>query len=211
MKKIPVTIPCSNITLEGEWLFPDGEGLFPAVVVAHPFPPMGGTMQNGVVTAVWQALASRGIAALRFNFRGVGRSEGSFDEGVGEIDDVKAALEVAITTESIDTNRVGLAGYSFGSMMSVPVALRDDRVKCLAIVSAPLSEENWNKMDEYSKPHLAVIGENDEMVPTDLFRRQMAKESDCGQYHVIPGGDHSLFGYEGEVGEVVAEFFAGNI
>ena len=211
MKTIPVTIPCGDITLEGEWLFPDGEGPFPAVVVAHPFPPMGGTMRNGVVTAIWQALASKGIAALRFNFRGVGQSEGSFDEGVGERDDVRAALEVALTTEGIDTNRVGLAGYSFGSMMSVPVALRDERVKCLAVVSAPLSEENWNKMDEYGKPHLVVIGENDEMVPIDLFHRQMAKESEFGKYHIITGGDHGLFGHEEEVGEVVGEFFAGNV
>ena len=211
MKILPVTIPCGDITLEGEWLFPDGEGAFPAVVVAHPFPPMGGTMQNGVVTAIWQSLASRGIAALRFNFRGVGQSEGSFDEGVGERDDVRAALEVAFNTECIDTHRVGLAGYSFGAMMSVPVALRDNRVKCLAMVSAPLSEENWNKLDEYRKPHLAVIGENDEMAPMDLFRRQMEKESDFGKYYIVTGGDHSLFGYEEEVGKVVADFFSVNI
>ena len=211
MKIIPVTIPCGDITLEGEWFLPDDEGPFPAVVVSHPFPPMGGTMQNGVVTAVWEALASRGIAALRFNFRGVGQSEGSFNEGVGERDDVRAAMEVALATEGVDSNRVGLAGYSFGSMMSVPVALRDDRVKCLAVVSAPLSEDNWNKLDEYRKPHLVVVGENDEMVPMDLFRKQAEKESEFGKYHIITGGDHSLFGHEEEVGEVIGDFFSENI
>jgi uncharacterized protein len=211
MNKIPVTIPCGEITLEGEWLFPDGEGPFPAVVVAHPFPPMGGTMQNGVVAAIWQSLASRRIAALRFNFRGVGQSEGSFNEGVGERDDVRAALEVALSTEGVDSNRVGLAGYSFGSMMSVPVALRDDRVKCLAVVSAPLSEDKWTKLDDYMKPYLVVVGENDDMVPMDLFRKQMGKESEFGKYHIITGGDHSLFGHEEEAGEVVGEFFSENI
>jgi alpha/beta superfamily hydrolase len=211
MKTKPVSIPCGDITLEGEWLFPDGEGPFPAVVIAHPFPPMGGTMQNGVVTAIWQALVSRGIAALRFNFRGVGQSQGSFNEGVGERDDVRAALEVALMTEGIDVERVGLAGYSFGAMMSVPVALRDERVKCLAVVSAPLSEDNWKKLDEYRRLHLAVIGENDEVVPMELFRGQMEKESDFGKYRVITGGDHSLFSHEGEVGEVVAEFFSENL
>lgn len=211
MKTIPVTIPCGDITLEGEWIFPDGEGPFPAAVIAHPFPPMGGTMDNGVVTAIWQALASKGISALRFNFRGVGQSEGSFNEGVGERDDVKAALEVALNTEGVDTNRVGLAGYSFGAMMSVPVALRDDRVKCLAAVSAPLSEDNWDKLDEYRKPHLVVVGENDDMVPMDLFRRQMEKESSFGKYHIVRGGDHGLFGHEEEVGKVVGKFFAANI
>lgn len=211
MKTIPVTIPCGDITLEGEWLFPDMEKPFPAVVVAHPFPPMGGTMRNSVVTAIWQALASRGITALRFNFRGTGRSQGSFDEGAGERDDVKAALEVAFNTEGIDLNKVGLAGYSFGAMMSVPVALRDERVKSLAVVSAPLSGDNWKKLDEYRKPHLVVVGENDEMVSMDLFRRHMEKVSDFGKYHIVPGGDHSLFGHEEEVGEVVGEFFAENI
>jgi alpha/beta superfamily hydrolase len=211
MKTKPVIIRCGDIALEGEWLFPDGEGPFPAVVVAHPFPPMGGTMRNGVVTAIWQALASRGIAALRFNFRGTGQSKGSFNEGVGERDDVRAALEVALTTEGIDVERVGLAGYSFGAMMSVPVALRDERVKCLAMISAPLSEDNWKKLDEYRRSHLAVIGENDEMAPMDLLRRQMEKESDFGKYYIVTGGDHSLFGYEEEVGEVVADFFSVNI
>ena len=211
MKIIPVTIPCGDITLEGEWLFPDGEGLFPAVVVAHPFPPMGGTMQNGVVTAIWQALASREIAALRFNFRGVGQSTGSFNEGIGERDDVRAALEVAFRTEVVDSNRVGLAGYSFGAMMSVPVALGDERVRCLAVVSAPLSEDNWNKLDEYRKPHLVVVGEKDDMVPMDLFRRQMEKESSFANYHIVSGSDHGLFGYEEEVGEVVADFFFSSI
>src|SRR4030042_1792299 len=211
MKIMPLNIPSGDITLEGEWLFPEQEGPFPAVVVAHPFPPMGGTMYNDVVTAIWNMLAFRGIAALRFNFRGAGQSEGSFNEGIGERDDVKAALEVAFTTQGIDENRVGLAGYSFGAMMSVPVSLRDERVTCLAVVSAPLSEDNWKKLDEYRKPHLAVVGENDEMVPMDLFRRQIEKESEFGNYHIITGGDHGLFGHEKEVGEVVAEFFAANI
>ncbi len=181
------------------------------MVVAHPFPPMGGTMHNGVVMAIWRALASKGIAALRFNFRGVGRSEGRFSEGIGERDDIRAAVDVAFTMEVIDTDRVGLSGYSFGAMMSVPVALRDDRVKCLAVVSAPLSEDNWKKLDEYQKPYLVVVGENDNMVPMDLFRRRMEKESAFGNYHIIPGGDHGLFGYEEEVGEVVGEFIFANI
>ncbi len=209
MIQTPAKFSCGDITLEGEWLIPDVEKPFPAVVVAHPFPPMGGTMQNSIVTAIWQALASKGIAALRFNFRGVGQSEGSFNDGIGERDDVKAAVELAFSTDGIDTARVGLAGYSFGAMMSVPVALREERVRCLALASAPLSGDNWERLGRYEKPHLVVVGENDDMVPMDLFRKQMEKGSGPGQYRIIAGGDHTLFGYEEEVGGIVAGFFAG--
>ncbi len=208
MRPVPIRFPCGDLTLEGEWLFPDGESLFPAVVVCHPYPPHGGSMQSSVVAAIWQALARNSIAALRFNFRGVGNSEGSFGEGVTEREDVKAALEFVLSTEGIDPKKVGLAGYSFGAMMSVPVAIRDSRVVILALVSAPLSESNWKKLNGYDKPCMLVVGEADQMVSLDLFRRQMDKSRDSERYHIIPGADHFLVGYEEEVAQIVAQFFA---
>lgn len=207
MKKIAVKFPCGEITLEGEWLFPDGRGPFPAVIVSHPYPPNGGDMQSSVVTAIWQALAAHSIAALRFNFRGVGESEGSFGEGVAEREDVKAALELALSTTGIDKGKVGLAGYSFGAMMSAPVAMKDERVSCLALVSAPLSEDKWERLDSYRKPLLMVVGENDQMVPLDLFRKRMDNPPASGQYRLIPGADHFLGGFEEEVGGITDHFF----
>jgi len=208
MKTRPVTFPCGEITLEGEWLLPDGEGPFPAVIVSHPFPPHGGSMDSSVVIAVWRALADKSIAALRYNFRGVGRSEGSFGEGVTEREDVKAALEHALATECIDKERVGLAGYSFGSMMSAPVAVRDERVRCLVLISPPLTEDNWKRLEQYDRPLLAMVGENDEMVSVDLFRRQMEASTGNGQYRILAGADHFLAGYEEEVSSIVAGFCA---
>ena len=208
MRLIPVRFPCGDLTLEGEWLFPDGEGPFPCVVVSHPFPPHGGSMQSSVVVAIWQALSRNSIAALRFNFRGVGNSEGNFGEGVAEREDVKAALDFIASTKGIDTRRIGLAGYSFGAMMSVPVALRDERISMLALVSAPLTDTNWEKLNNYKKPCLLVVGEEDQMVSLELFRRQMEKSPDPTRYHIIRGADHFLAGYEEEVGRIVAQFFA---
>jgi alpha/beta superfamily hydrolase len=187
---------------------PDGEGPSPAVVVCHPFPPHGGSMQSSVVAAIWQALSRNSIAALRFNFRGVGNSEGSFGEGVAEREDVKAALDFVFGEPRIDVERIGLAGYSFGAMMSLPVALQDDCVGMLALVSAPLTDTNWEKFNDYKKPCLFVVGEEDQMVSLELFRRQMEKSPDPTRYHIIRGADHFLAGYEEEVGRIVAQFFA---
>jgi len=208
LKSVPVKFPCGDITLEGEWLFPEGEAPFPGVVVAHPFPPQGGSMQNSVVAAIWRALANSSIAALRFNFRGVGESEGSFGEGVAEREDVRATLEFACSTEGIDAEKIGLAGYSFGAMISAPIALRDERVNGLALVSAPLSDSNWERLKQYSKPTLVVVGEEDDIVPVEQFRQQAESSPASMQHRIISGADHSLFGHEEEVALIVSLFFA---
>jgi alpha/beta superfamily hydrolase len=209
MNSIPVKFACGELTLEGEWLFPDAEGQYPGVVITHPFPPMGGSMHNSVVTAIWENLARNSIAALRFNFRGTGESEGTFEGGSAEIEDVRAALDFASSYEGIDTARVGLAGYSFGAMMALPVGLRDERVKGMALASAPFSDSQWEKLREYKNPKLFVIGGEDQMIPLEDFRRQVMKSPDPESYQIIPGADHSFMGYETEVAGLFARFFTG--
>ncbi|HJX69980.1 MAG TPA: hypothetical protein VJ441_02685, partial [Dehalococcoidia bacterium] len=102
---------------------PQGEPPFPAVAVCHPHPLYGGDMHNNIVLAICSALAEASIAAFRFNFRGVGRSQGAFAEGVGAQEDVKAALAFLTPSSKVDSQRVGLAGYSFGTRVALPVAL----------------------------------------------------------------------------------------
>jgi len=205
---MPERFPCGDITLEGEWHSPGGEGPFPAVVLCHPYPPGGGTMQNNVVVAICEALFKQSIAAFRFNFRGVGGSEGSFGEGIAEREDVKAALDFVLSTPRVDAERVGLAGYSFGAMVSLPVALKDERVRMLALTSAPLSDTGWEQLKGYGKPKLYVIGEADQMLPIERFRQQTEGVAHPEQYQEIAGADHFMVGYEEELARRVAEFFA---
>ena len=87
-----VEFPCGEITLEGIFALPEGEGPFGLVVVCHPHPLYGGNMYNNVVHAVCEKLGQKKIAWLKFNFRGVGESGGSFAGGVGEKEDLKAAI-----------------------------------------------------------------------------------------------------------------------
>ncbi|MFC2011969.1 alpha/beta hydrolase [Chloroflexota bacterium] len=206
MNPVPVSFPCGDISLEGDWLVPEGKGPFPAVVVCHPYPPQGGDMYHGVVVAIWKALAQQSIATLRFNFRGVGNSEGSFGEGIGEREDVKAALDLVVSTPGIDTGRIGLAGYSFGGVVARAIALQDERVSRLAIVSSPLSDADWEELKGYGKPWFYVIGDADQMIPLEPFQQQV-KDIQPEQYRVIKGAEHFMGNYEGEVGKIVSRFF----
>ncbi|MDD5288422.1 MAG: CocE/NonD family hydrolase, partial [Dehalococcoidales bacterium] len=149
-----VTFPCGGVQLEGVLHLPEGTGRFPAVVICHPHPLYGGDMDNNVVVAICSALVKSAIVCLRFNFRGAGDSGGSFGGGVGEQDDVKAALDFLANSPQIDSMRIGLAGYSFGGSVVLPVALMDSRVKQLALISPALKEAGWAQLKDYVLPKL---------------------------------------------------------
>jgi alpha/beta superfamily hydrolase len=205
LRREHTTIPCGDISLEAVWHFPDSKGPWPAVVVCHPHPLYGGTMSSNVVFGICQALAERSIAALRFNFRGVGKSGGEFGESIGEQEDVKAALDFATAREDIDRERIGLAGYSFGGGVALPVAIKDKRVKMLALVSPALAEGGWEELERYAKPKFVIVGENDFVIPMQKFTK-LAKDRP-EHYQVIAGADHFWDSYEAEVAEKVGRFF----
>jgi len=205
LRREHTTIPNGDISLEACWHFPDDNAPWPAVVVCHPHPLYGGNMSSNVVFGICQALANRDIAALRFNFRGVGQSGGEFGEGVGEQEDVKAALDFASASKNINPERIGLAGYSFGGEVALPVAIKDKRVKKLALVSPALSDEGWQELERYSKPKFVVVGENDFVIPMVMFLK--LTEDTPERYQVIAGADHFWGGYEELVAEKVSGFF----
>lgn len=164
-------------------------------------------MLNNVVTAIWQALGGSSIAAFRFNFRGVGASEGSFGEGIAEREDVRAALDLVGSTPGIDTDRIGLVGYSFGGVVALSVALKDKRASRLAVVSSPLFDSSREQLAGYSRPFLYVIGGADQMIPREKVEQQIRDILNPEQYQVIQGADHSMVGYEEEVSRIVSGFF----
>ena len=183
---------------------PEGNRPFPIVVVCHPHPLYGGDMDNNVVTAVCFALVRNSIAALRFNFRGVGNSKGSYGEGVGEQEDLRAALDFVSTLKEIDSQRIGLAGYSFGGLVAASASAKDDRVQQLALISLALNETGWAQLKEYGLPKLILIGDADTSVPYRPFQRFYG---DARQYQIIAGADHFWSGFEEEISGKVARFF----
>jgi alpha/beta superfamily hydrolase len=205
LRREHTTIPCGDISLEACWHFPEAKAPWPAVVACHPHPLYGGTMSSNVVFGICQALAEKNVAALRFNFRGVGKSGGEYGEGIAEQEDVKAALDFTIANKDIDKERIGLAGYSFGGMVALPVAISDERVKRLALISPALAEGGWEELERYTKPKFVIAGENDFVIPREQFLKHA--EDMPEQYQVIKGADHFWGGYEAEVAEKVSGFF----
>jgi len=199
-----VNFPCQGLQLEGILHLP-GEGSFPGVVVCHPHPLYGGDMGNNVVLALCEALVDQSIIALRFNFRGVGGSGGDFAHGVGEREDVKAALSFLASVA--DRDRLGLAGYSFGAMVAMPVAPESD-IKALACISPPGGLEY---LHGFAKPKLFISGDSDPFVPSSSLQNMARQLPPPTEVEIIPQADHLWWGQEGIVACKVAPFFARNL
>jgi len=207
MKQGYVNFSSGKLALEGAWHLPEGAGPFPAVVVCHPHPQYGGEMSNNVVMAVCQALSEQGLAAFRFNFRGAGGSQGSFDDGIGEQEDVKAALSFVAQDNKVDSSRLGLAGYSFGAGVALAVAPAEEQVKALALISPPLDSPGWETLSKDSRPKLIVGGSEDDFFPVVQLARLVLKLADPKEYEIIKGSDHFWWGYEPQLASCVVQFF----
>jgi alpha/beta superfamily hydrolase len=198
-------IPCGKITLEGMIHIPDGPGPFPLVVVCHPHPLYGGSMHNNVVDAVCSSLGEKEIAWLKFNFRGVGRSGGKFGDGIGEKDDARAAISCGERQAGIDPEKIGLCGYSFGSIVAFPVAVEDGRVKAVAGIAPFVQPENL--LHQYTRPKLLVCGTRDEFVNCKALEKVVQEMPEPKEIALYPGVDHFWSGAEDAMAERVAQFF----
>jgi alpha/beta superfamily hydrolase len=198
----PLTFPSGDLTLEG--VFHRALAApYPAAVVCHPHPQFGGDMHNSVVTAVCQALVGAGIAALRFNFRGVGGSQGGFADGVGERDDVLAALAYLRGLEGVDSAKVGLVGYSFGAAVSLLAA--DEQVEALAAISPPSIGSAIPPL-AIRCPTLLIAGDRDDVAPTGWLTTLAGVIGSHCRVEVVPGADHFWWGHAEKLAPIIAGF-----
>ena len=203
-----LTIDSSDLRLEGVLHLPDvRSSRVPGVVVCHPHPRYGGDMNSSVVTAIVARLSGDGIAALRFNFRGVGASQGEFAWGSGETDDAEAALDALSLRDEIDSSRIGVAGYSFGAAVALQASMGSGAAQAVAAIACPSAPLRDFSGLEILPPKLFVMGNDDHNFPADQFRFLTRRFSDPRQTELIEGADHFFRGYEDRVGEIVAEFF----
>lgn len=205
--KRDVNITNGDVTLEGILHLPtDGDGL-PAVVVCHPHPRHGGDMDNVVVSSLVRYLGEAGIAALRFNFRGVGLSEGTFDGGSGEISDAVEALNFLSLQDEVDPTRIGLAGYSFGAGVALIASTYGNVTQAIASIACPSRVFNEMGVHEMLQPKLLVCGEYDHDFPAAQFTFQAKRFSDPKQVELVQGADHFFGNSLDVVGELTGTFF----
>ena len=208
-EQIPLTIETEELDLEALIHLPHSEeSKVPGVVVCHPHPRHGGDMFSSVVAGVVAEIVQAGMVAMRFNFRGVGASGGSFAWGSGETDDAAAALETLSLREEVDSSRIGLAGYSFGAAVAIQAAMSTPAVQAVAAIAAPAPQMRAFSGLELLQPKLFILGDHDHDFPVDQFRFLTKRFADPRQTEVISGADHFFRGYEADVGRMAADFFS---
>lgn len=174
-----------------------------AVVLAHPHPLYGGTLDNPVVFHADRALNRAGMTTLRFNFRGVGASDGHHDEGHGEIADVAAAAHWI--RELAPGKPLVLVGYSFGSRCATAHALSDRTVAAVVAIGLPVRIWNFDALNELHRPFGVVQGSRDEFGGIDEVRTLLARMSPAGRLYEVAGAEHLFPGRAPEAAGRVAQ------
>jgi len=196
-------IPGAVGPLEALLELPQGEPRA-AVVFAHPLPTAGGTMHTKACYQGTKGLSRTGCAVLRFNFRGVGRSGGEWDDGQGEKDDFRAALDYM--AQRYPHLQLWAAGFSFGSYIAWSVGVDDPRVCALIAVAPPASKWEFPPaVFASTKPKFIVHGEEDELISLKSTREFYSRLHEPKEFVIIDRANHLFDGQTAEVGDALEE------
>src|SRR5947208_12660468 len=175
-------------------------------LVLHPHPLGGGTMHNKVVFRAAAALNDAGLIALRINFRGVGQSTGTHDEGYGERDDVRAALDYL--AQNYPGQEITLCGFSFGARVGLEVGIDDDRVALLISIGTPVDKYDFSFLEACRKPILFVHGDHDEFGDLNRLARfiEELNANNIVELAVIRNSGHFFEGHLDELKRVITDW-----
>jgi alpha/beta superfamily hydrolase len=174
-----------------------------AVVVTHPHPLYGGDMQNNVVDSILQAYRREGYSTLRFNFRGVGQSGGRYGDGIGERQDVVAAVSYL---HNLGKSPLDLVGYSFGAWVNA-LALKDlNSVGRMIMVSPPVNFMDFSFLEYTDKIKLMVAGSEDDIAPPEMIKKMISRWNPEAALRIIQEADHFYWGKTGELEKIIRSF-----
>ena len=178
-------------------------GLQKGVVITHPHPLYGGDMHNNVVAAIARVYQQKGYTTLRFNFRGVGNSQGSYRNGVGEQEDVRAAVSYLA---DLSIGQIDLAGYSFGAWVNALAIINEPQLENMIMVSPPVAFIDFGPISDLGSLRLIVTGSRDDIAPPDLIKKSYPTWNAEAQFEVINGADHFYLGYLDKLEAVLAMY-----
>lgn len=209
MRQSAVSFKAKGMNFEGIVATPDDVGSsVPGVVICHPHPLFGGNMDNNVVIALSFSLVEQGFATIRFNFRGVGNSDGEHTKGEKEHEEVLGAFELLKAWPSVDGRKLGLVGYSFGTSVILGSASVQKKAKSIALVSPNIRALTDTPLKKSKTPSFIITGSRDKLVEAEDLQANLDAFAKPPQFEVINGADHFWGGMERQAVGPVAEFFA---
>ena len=178
--------------LEGRY-HPGAQPNSPLALVLHPHPLYGGNMNNKIVYTLFHVYARFGFAVLRFNFRGVGRSQGVFDHGQGELSDAASAMDW-LQTHNPNARNCWIAGYSFGGWIAMQLLMRRPEIAGFVAVAPPANMFDFNFLAPCPSSGLVVQGLEDQIVPEPAVAKlahRLSNQRDIKiEYRKVPGATH---------------------
>ena len=200
IKEKTATLISDRFEIEGRLAAGDQQK---GVVITHPHPLYGGDMHNSVVAAVGRTYQKTCATTLRFNFRGVGSSQGSYGDGIGEQEDVRAAVAYLA---DIGIRQIDLAGYSFGAWVNALAVSGGLKVDNMIMVSPPVAFIDFKSISNLNSLKLIVTGSRDDIAPADMVEKLYPTWNPSTKFEVIDGADHFYGGYQDKLEAVLADF-----
>ena len=214
MRQSAVTFKTKGLNFEGVVATPEVEtpdSRFPGVVICHPHPLFGGNMDNNVVLAVAFELVEKGFAVFRFNFRGVGNSEGEHTKGEKEYEEALGALDFMQAWKEVDSERLGIVGYSFGTRVILGSPALQKQPKVFAFVSPSIEALTSTALQKNKRPKFIITGNKDKLVGAEGLQGVLDSFVQPPDFQVIDGADHFWMGRESQMVGPVSQFFIENL
>lgn len=204
-KDLTISVPDSSITLEAEFFIPSNSDKDLAVLLIHPHPLYGGNLSNNVVSSLFSVLLKENKAVLRFNFRGVGQSTGSYGKDRGEQEDVKACVNHLIKNEGF--KRIILIGYSYGAAIGCSVVNLFKEIVGYVAIAFPFDMFiNFKDLSQSPKPKLFIQGDRDNIASFNTFSEHYEDMETPKNQKIIENCDHFYLGHENTAAKYVLDF-----
>ncbi len=205
LKEIKIPVPNTNINLETEFFNPDNDKVNICVLLAHPHSLYGGNMSNNVISSLFSTFSNENIPTLRFNFRGVGKSTGSYGQDIGEQEDIRTCIKFLIEKEEFE--KIFIVGYSYGAAIGCSQVNTFKNIMGYVAIAFPFDLFiMFKNLAQTSKPKLFIQGNMDNIANFRNFLKHFKDMKPPKEYKIINNADHFFWGFENQVSKFAFDF-----